>query len=124
MSTLGFSSERLVHYVKRSALRSSKDQTPLDAQVYKIVLEYILEILALDASPFSSSPFIPSSSSFSQQQQHHNSIIVEYSSGIGTNGKIESERYTSAQELISRKISMCVFLQEYSFVLFRNNIPK
>ncbi|KAG2394238.1 hypothetical protein C9374_004002 [Naegleria lovaniensis] len=122
MTSVFFSSERLLHYIKRSALlRSSMTTsnnnypTPLDIEVYKLVLEYILDLLALDASPFSNL-ILPMTT------QHSSITIVEYSSGA--NGKIESERYSSSQELISRKISLCVFLQEYSLVLFRNNIPK
>ena len=122
---MSFTSERLIDYLKRSSFKQSPTRSNLEVEVSKLVLEYILDILVLDISPLSSSPSAANTISPRSSSHHSSQPIpsVDYQCR-NSEGKIDSEKYTDAQQLIARKIYVCVFLQEYSSVLFRNNIPK
>ena len=119
---MSFSSERLIQYLKRSSYRNQA-RSALEIEVSKLVQEYILDILVLDGTPLLSNPVVVISKGSNTNQQQNTSITVDYHCR-NSEGKIDSERFTDAQQLISRKIYVCVFLQEFSCVLFRNNIPK
>ena len=109
-------SERILQFIKRVAHYRSNSYV-VDREIIQLALDYILDIFSLDIGPLLSTPITPVDYVFGQ---HQRSTSMEASSSI----RIESERYDDSHKLISKKIYMCVYLQEFSLALFRNNIPK